>query len=255
MEAEMVKSNAKSSNIWNRDLIKYIAVFAMLLNHISNVFMERGSLLSECLLDIGYFTAITMCYFLVEGYHYTRSKKKYACRLAAFALISEIPFCLAFTHEGIIEFYGLNMLFSLLICFMILLSKEKISNKFLRVLAIAGLIMLSLICDWTFMAPVMTLLFAWSKGQKRRIAVTYIISCIIFGLLNFADYAVAFSIKKGIICGLGSMTGMALSGIIIIFLYNGRRMEKGRTFSKWFFYIFYPSHLLILGLMRLVWLQ
>ena len=65
----------------NRDIIKYLAVFAMLLNHIANLFLTSGTLLCEVFLDIGYFTAITMCYFLAEGYHYTRSKRKYGQRL------------------------------------------------------------------------------------------------------------------------------------------------------------------------------
>ena len=51
----------------SRDAIKYIAMLTMLLNHISTIFMQPGHLLSELFLDIGYFTAITMCYFLVEG--------------------------------------------------------------------------------------------------------------------------------------------------------------------------------------------
>ena len=56
--------------VLNRDVIKYIAMITMLLNHISTVFMESGTLLAELFLDIGYFTAITMCYFLVEGFHH-----------------------------------------------------------------------------------------------------------------------------------------------------------------------------------------
>ena len=47
--------------VLNRDVIKYIATLTMLLNHISTIFMESGSFLSEFFLDIGYFTAITMC--------------------------------------------------------------------------------------------------------------------------------------------------------------------------------------------------
>ena len=51
----------------NRDTIKYIAIFTMFLNHFANIFLEPGTVLCEIFLDIGYFTAITMCYFLVEG--------------------------------------------------------------------------------------------------------------------------------------------------------------------------------------------
>ena len=51
----------------NRDQIKYVAMFTMLLNHIANVFLEPGTFLFEVMVDVGYFTAITMCYFLVEA--------------------------------------------------------------------------------------------------------------------------------------------------------------------------------------------
>ena len=91
----------------NRDVIKYIAIVTMTLNHISNIFMDPDTVLGEAFLDIGYFTAITMCYFLVEGYHYTHSKKKYGQRLLLFALISQVPFQLA------VGYFALNMLFTL----------------------------------------------------------------------------------------------------------------------------------------------
>ena len=50
----------------NRDVIKYIAMFTMLLNHIANIFLTPGTPLFTLLVDIGYFTAPVMCYFLVE---------------------------------------------------------------------------------------------------------------------------------------------------------------------------------------------
>ena len=153
--------------ILNRDIIKYIAMITMLLNHISTVFMEPGTFLAEVFLDIGYFTAITMCYFLVEGFHHTRSRKKYGQRLAVFALISEIPYCLAFTEQGVIEFYGLNMIFTLLLCFWILCAMENIPAGPVRNILIALLIFLSLFCDWALLAPVFTLLFAWARNSKK----------------------------------------------------------------------------------------
>ena len=74
----------------NRDTIKYIAMLTMLLNHLSTIFLDRGTFLGELFLDVGYFTAPVMCWFLAEGYQYTRSKKNYAVRLFLFALLSEI---------------------------------------------------------------------------------------------------------------------------------------------------------------------
>lgn len=40
----------------NRDQIKYIAVFTMLLNHVANIFLQPGTFACEALKDIGYFT-------------------------------------------------------------------------------------------------------------------------------------------------------------------------------------------------------
>ena len=67
--------------VLNRDVIKYIAITAMLLNHIANIFLVPGTLWYEVLVDIGYFTAITMCYFLVEasGTPTAASSMPYGC--------------------------------------------------------------------------------------------------------------------------------------------------------------------------------
>lgn len=237
--------------VLNRDVIKYIAMLTMLLNHISTIFMESGSFLSEFFLDIGYFTAITMCYFLVEGYQYTHSKKAYAIRLLLFALISEVPYCLAFTQDGIIGFEGLNMMFTLLICFGILVVFERTSNKGLRFTYTLFSIILSLFCSWAILAPIFTLLFIWSKGSDKKIKLSFIIAVLLFAAFNLAGGIGRFSVTTNILYALGSMVGTGLSGIVIVYLYNGKRMEKGRVFSKWFFYWFYPVHLLILGLIRI----
>lgn len=50
---------------------------------------------------------------------------------------------------------------------------------------------------------------------------------------------------------VGCAVPILISAFVILYLYNGRRTARGRTFCKWFFYAFYPAHLLVLGLLRL----
>ena len=75
----------------SRDSIKMVAMLTMLINHIANVFLPAGQPLTNLCLCIGYFTAVTMCFFLVEGYGCTRSKRRYAGRLLGFAVLAQLP--------------------------------------------------------------------------------------------------------------------------------------------------------------------
>ena len=98
-----------------RDAIKMIAMLTMFFNHFSHVFLTAGTYPAEFLKGIGYFTAPVMCYFLVEGFYKTSSRRAYAKRLFVFALVSQVPYFLAFNREAA----GLNMMFSLLFSFLI----------------------------------------------------------------------------------------------------------------------------------------
>ena len=44
-----------------------------------------------------------------------------------------------------------------------------------------------------------------------------------------------------------------LGGFLLILFYNGKRKPRGKGF-QYFFYLFYPLHLLILGLIRVAFL-
>ena len=287
----------------NRDQIKYIAMFTMLLNHIANIFLEPGTLLFEVMVDVGYFTAITMCYFLVEGYGYTHSKEKYGKRLLLFALLSEIPFCLALTEEGTISFVSMNMIFTLFLCFLILYAMEKIPSGTRQTLCIWGLIFASAYSDWALLAPIFTYWFAScglrdeqgkmlpsgnenadqknrpagseNADQKNRPAGSENVgqkshpagnqnpdrkkllwgvfgkAMLFFGLLNLVENIETTTPVLAVVRSLGATAGILLSALCIIYLYDGKRSENHRTFSKWFFYIFYPAHLLILGVLRI----
>lgn len=232
----------------NRDAIKYFAMFTMLLNHIAHVFLTRGTFLYVILEDIGYFTAPVMCFFLVEGYQYTRSKVKYGFRLFLFAVLSQFPYHLAF-HYG-----NLNMFFTLFCCFLILVVLDKVESLWLQKILCILLVIITVISDWAVIAPILTILLARNWEDKRRMWASYVGVSLLFVVLNLQSGlmqsqingqevsltvgAVGYAICSGI--------GMLAAAAAVLIFYNGERTKKGQTFSKWFFYLFYPGHLIIL---------
>ena len=228
----------------SRDSIKMLAMFTMLLNHIANALLPAGAPLTNAFLFIGYFTAVTMCYFLVEGYSYTRSKPRYAGRLLVFAVLSQLPYQLAFPDYGMAGFVQFNMLFTLLLCFLILYVQENVQDRILRGVCIVLLVCASLFCDWALLAPVFTLLFAWAKGSRPRQHAAFGIAALLYGGMAWLGSGLWWD-------ALGCAVPILVAGFFILYLYNGQRAAHGRTFYKWFFYAFYPLHLLVLGLVRL----
>ena len=246
-----------SVGIWpclNRDAIKAIAMATMLLNHIANALLSPQSPWFEPLVNIGYFTAVTMCYFLVEGYGYTHDRKAYALRLLIFAVIAQIPYQLA------LGFFQLNMLFTLLACFGIVhvwvsWGADKGPQK---VLVVLGLFFASLFMDWTILAPVFTLMFAsWRYGDapacgtRSVLARLFVGDALIFFFLNLPAEWTA----QAMLQAAASSLGILAAGAVILLFYNGKRAEHGRTFWKWFFYLFYPAHLAVLAAAKLLVLQ
>ena len=237
--SEIVVKNCKGQNM-NRDQIKFLAIITMTCNHIANIFLTPGTLLFEVMIDIGYFTAITMCYFLVEGYGYTHDKKKYGERLLLFGVISFIPFCLAF---GMVQ---MNMLCTLFLCFLILKVMEMSTLKWEKWIVILILIFVSLYSDWALLAPVFTILFAKSKGSRIKTAISFGIGACLFAGFNYLSNLESMNTGSALIHALCSGIGPVVAGIIILFCYNGKKSNHAGKASKWFFYIYYPTHLLFL---------
>lgn len=234
----------ENCKILNRDQIKLLAVVTMTLNHFAHVFLTPGTVLCEVFQDIGYFTAMTMCFFLVEGYRYTRSRKDYAMRLLAFALLSQIPYVLA------LGFYQFNVLFTLLICFLILCIMDSAMVPWKRRLSIFGLFLVSCVCDWSFMLPLGAVLLKRGEGQPRRQVLAYAAVAGIFWLLNIPGYMDA-GVGSALLHSFYAILGIAASAAAVLVFYNGRRAQRRGPLSKWFFYIYYPAHITALWLIRM----
>lgn len=233
--------------IFNRDIIKYIAIFAMTLSHISESglvpFAEGTKALHELFIGIGNFTAVTMCYFLVEGYEHTGSKKQYGIRLFVFAVLSQGPFYLVF-HNKI-----LNVIVTLSCCFLILVVRERIMDVNLKWILIFLLVTATIYGDWPLFAPACTLMFVSGKGNIRNMKLSYLAAFFMFILINLINEMSKYTLPESVLVSFLKGIPILLSGAVVLYLYSGKKARYGQTFSKWFFYLYYPVHLLIIGLL------
>lgn len=167
-------------------------------------------------------------FFLVEGFFYTRSKKRYALRLLLFALTAELPFNLAL-YGTIGYLWHQNTLFTLFLGLIMLVVLSRTSSFLIKVAVIGWSMVLSLFlqCDYGPMGIGLIALFYFFYWDKRA-------SLVLGGSLCFLD-----SLKYG---------GMAAMACVLLYGYD-RKKEPNTRITR-LYYLFYPGHLIILVALR-----
>ncbi len=213
--------------------LKIIAMVTMLIDHSTSVLVPYESPYYLIGRSIGRLAFPIFCFLLVEGFLHTSNVKKYLMRLGIFALISEIPFDLAFNHTFLEPGYQ-NVFFTLFIGMLVLtglkkineLYKGKVIYLFLSGAVIIGgcVLALALRTDYDYAGILIILSFYLLRKNKVLLTAALVI-------IN--DIA------------LGGIQFLAVFAIIPILFYNGQR---GTKMNKYLFYAFYPVHLLTLYL-------
>lgn len=238
--------------VLNRDQIKYMAIILMAVNHIVTVLPVVGEPWKTFFIGLGNFAYITMSYFLVEGFYYTSSREKYVRRLFIFGLISQLPFMVALTTDSIIGMTSFNVMFSLLVSFMMLWAMESTADARTKTWYAVIAVMVSTFCDWYFFAAIFNLLFYWARGDKKKQLIAYAVNtvsfCVVNALITSQSTLAELTIQDLFLNMSLNAVGFILSAICVLGLYNGKKSEKHTAVNKWFFYIFYPVHLLLLSL-------
>jgi hypothetical protein len=209
--------------------LKLIAVAAMTVDHISAVFFPTEIWMRL----IGRLTMPIMAFLIAEGYHYTRSVKKYLLRLLIFAVISQAPYMLAF---GITN---LNVMFTLSISVLLLAIETSHMSNILRMLLTFSLLLFSVFCDWSLFGVLFVYIFYRFRGNFKRQAIAFCIVVMIqlsvHALLSFSSRNYSYLVNAG-----------TLATLPILSVYNLRRGSDVR----YFFYIYYPAHLAVIALLR-----
>lgn len=226
----------KSTGI-SSGLLKIIAIITMLIDHVGAAVLWRylnftgdWSLypLYYAMRQIGRIAFPIYCFTLIEGLERTHHRGKYLGRMFAFALISEIPFDLAFKSQ-VIEFTYQNVFFTLTIALAAMIGLEWVREKMqsltgqcvLNLLIIVASMALAYIMQTDYdCLGVCCILIMYFLRKNRRAEL-------------IAGY-VAFLLLLG--------EWSAFPAFIALAFYRGR---KGFS-AKFFFYGFYPVHLLIL---------
>ncbi len=229
--------------------IKLAAILAMLLDHIAWLFLQTQSVPGFLMHLAGRITAPIMCFFVQEGYVHTRNVRRYATRLALFATVSYLPYILFSTGDlpTLDTALNFNVIYTLLLSLAALYVWDKVTPTGLKLFLLFGLCLLATLGDWSYFAILFTLAFYLGRGNFSRQAKTFSfvgalwwLSCIFLYLSAYVGQEMPLS---EVLCRIGMQAGVFLC-LPLLSLYHGKR--GGGKYSGWFFYIFYPLHLLIL---------
>lgn len=236
--------------------VKIIAIAVMLIDHIGAVIVERMLLNAGALYQtqeqlqqgiayrqdeaviatlllvdlilrmIGRLGFPIFCFLLIEGFMHTKNVWNYALRLGVFALISEVPFDLAFSGSFFYMDYQ-NVFFTLFIGLTVMIAYDRIQRR-----------------------------ENWPGWQKKILGIIAILLGMGVAALLKTDYAaigvlcvmIMFLFRKnrlhqviaGCIAFCWEIT--APLAFVPIAMYNGKRGLN----MKYVFYAFYPVHLLLL---------
>ncbi len=226
------------------DMLKLIAIAAMVIDHIAWAFVPFGSIWGQLMHIIGRLTAPIMCFMVAEGYYKTRNVKKYALRLVIFAVISHIPY--VYFHTGKLEIlHSTSVMLPLLLGLLALIIRDdtrySVSARNVMIF-ILGLI--SSVGDWGCISVIWIIIFGSFQYSINTKIKYFCISTAVIIALNII-FCAANSVWYNNLFQLGIFLAVPF-----IMKYNG--VKKGGSSGKWFFYIFYPAHLLLIGLLKYV---
>lgn len=215
--------------------LKLWAMWSMLIDHAGAVLIENTSLyqitgfrmLAVACRLIGRISFPLICFLLIEGFCHTEDRRKYLMRMGCFALISEIPFDLAFFDK--LDLQRQNVFFTLFTGILLLYALEKAEtlehSPLIRSFMMAAAILAGCAAatagrfDYSYMGILLiAALYLFRKDRKKQ--------CIAGAVLSLYELTAALA-------------------FILVGKYNGEKGD-GRLPRNWF-YIFYPLHLLVLS--------
>lgn len=231
---------------WNANQLKTFALAAMTLDHLTSVVFpgyprEPWILLAHV---IGRMAAPVFWFFVAEGFYYTRDRKRYAARLFAFAIPSHFAYNFAFGIPFLpfqtTVFNQTSVIWALAWGMAALWVRQSPRfREWQKTLLILAMTVIAFCADWSSIAVLAIVEIGRNRGNFRKQMTGMMLWVSVYALV----YALFIDPVYG---ALQLFTGLTIP---LLKSYNG---EKGRWKGmKWFFYLYYPLHLFLCGLVRI----
>lgn len=229
----------------NSNQIKLIAILAMTIDHFTWLFFPGFQKVWWVigLHVIGRLTAPIMWFFIAEGFHYTKNVKKYIARLFIFAILSHFAYNFAggipLIPNGFFNMTSVMWSLAWSVVLMVIFTTNRL-KEWVKYVLILLICLITFPSDWSCIAAMCPVFLYLNRGNFKKQA----ISLFIWTLF----YAIVYFIFMDKIYGLLQMC--TLLSLPILKQYNGERGNwKG---MKWLFYWYYPAHLIIIGIIRVL---
>lgn len=219
--------------------LKNLAIIAMFFDHIFAVFVPQDTLEGVVLRIAGRIAAPIMCYMIAEGYHYTSDLKKYTLRLFLFAVVSHFPYVWYF---GLQWWQATSVIWGLALGLVALAAAKREDWSLpLRAAIVLACCLLAVPADWNYVAVLWILFFGLFRGQTEKQLFSFAVIGILFHIIpSIREIGWTQAYQLGIFLA-----------VPLLLLYKGRQGKKSNL-MKWGFYVFYPFHLVLLELVKMI---
>ena len=240
----------------NAQQLKLIAIAAMTVDHIAWLIFPGypREPLPLFLHTIGRLTCPIMCFFIAEGYHHTRNLNRYMTRMFAFAVISHFAYLFAsdtFTGwNSFLPFYNGNVLNQTSVMWPLawglvmlrVVNSSCIPKDWQKTMLVLLICLITFPSDWSCIASLCIMAFGTNRGNFRTQMFWLVVYVFLYALVYFFFIDPVY----------GALQLAVILAIPLLKCYNGERgrSRAGGPILKWMFYIYYPFHLFVIGLIR-----
>jgi len=217
--------------------LKIIAAIAMVIDHIGSYLFPQMMLLRI----IGRLAYPIFAFMIAEGFEHSKNRRRYLMRMVAMAVLLQLVY--GIVMKSLYQCIFVTFSLSIALCMVAdnAMKRTNPLNLILLALSVIGVWFVTTILpdalnktdfwiDYGFFGVMLPVTVFMAKTKRAKLFIFTVMLCFLWMTYGYVQV-------------------FALMTVPLIALYNG---EKGKLRMKNFFYIFYPAHMVVIYLIKLL---